>query len=104
MKRVITAAVLIPLIVWTVIWAPQWFFLVVIALIGAAAFHEFDLIVGAHGIDRTQWWGIILGVIFLNFIQKLATAFFFGNRKLVKPLALGFAGLLLVTLSCVLYL
>lgn len=47
---------------------------------------------------------IILGVIFLNFLQKLATAYFFGNRKLVKPLALGMSGLLLVTLGCILYL
>jgi phosphatidate cytidylyltransferase len=65
MKRVITAAVLIPLIIWTVIWADQWVFLLVAALVGAAAFHEFDNIVAAHGIDRTQWWGIILGVIFM---------------------------------------
>ena len=47
---------------------------------------------------------IILGVIFLNFLQKLATAYFFGNRKLLPPLALGFAGLLLVTIGCLLYL
>lgn len=47
---------------------------------------------------------IILGVIFLNFLQKLATVHFFGNRKLVKPLAYGMSGLLLVTLGCLLYL
>lgn len=65
MKRIITAAVLIPLIVWTVIWAPQWFFLTVLALIGAASFYEFDVIVGTHGIGRSEWWGIILGVLFM---------------------------------------
>lgn len=47
---------------------------------------------------------IILGVIFLNFLQKLATAYFFGNRKLVKPLAVGLGGLFLVTLGSLLYL
>lgn len=47
---------------------------------------------------------IIIGVIFLNFIQKLAMSWFFGNRKLFRPLALGFAGLLLVTIVALLYL
>ncbi len=47
---------------------------------------------------------IILGVIFLNFLQKVPMVYFFGNRKLIKPLALGFSGLLLVTLTALLYL
>lgn len=47
---------------------------------------------------------IILGVIFLNFLQKPATVWAFGNRKLIKPLSLGFAGLLLVTIGSLLYL
>ncbi len=47
---------------------------------------------------------IILGVIFLNMIQKLATVYVFGNRKLLKPLALGFTGLALVTVLAFLYL
>lgn len=47
---------------------------------------------------------IVLGILFLNFIQKLPTAYFFGNRKLLKPLAIGFTGLLLVTITGILYL
>lgn len=47
---------------------------------------------------------IILGVIFLNFLQKIATVYVFGNRKLLKPLAIGFSGLFLVTLLSFLYL
>ena len=46
---------------------------------------------------------IILIVIFLNMIQKVAVAYFFGNRKLVKPLAITFGGLLLVTLAGIFY-
>lgn len=46
---------------------------------------------------------IIMVVIFLNMIQKVAVAYFFGNRKLVKPLAITFAGLLLVTLAGIFY-
>jgi uncharacterized membrane protein (DUF4010 family) len=47
---------------------------------------------------------IIIGVISLNLIQKVATMYIFGNRKLVKPLALIFGGLLLVTTVGFLYL
>lgn len=47
---------------------------------------------------------IILGVIYLNMVQKVATMYFFGNRKLTKPLAFIFGGLLLVTVSSLLYL
>jgi uncharacterized membrane protein (DUF4010 family) len=47
---------------------------------------------------------IILGVIFLNFLQKLPMVYLFGNRKLLKPLALGLGGLMLVTVLSVLYL
>ncbi|MCC7431912.1 DUF4010 domain-containing protein [Candidatus Peregrinibacteria bacterium] len=47
---------------------------------------------------------IIIGVIFLNMIQKVATVFLFGNRKLIKPLALAFSGLFLVTILAFLYL
>lgn len=47
---------------------------------------------------------IILGVIFLNFLQKLPMVWLFGNRKLLKPLALGLSGLLLVTALSLLYL
>jgi len=47
---------------------------------------------------------IIIGVIFLNLIQKLATVYVFGNRKLIKPLAIGFGGLFLVTVLSFLYL
>jgi len=46
---------------------------------------------------------IIMMVIFLNMIQKIAVAYFFGNRKLVKPLVITFSGLLLVTLAGIFY-
>lgn len=65
MKRVVTAAVLIPLVVWTVVWAPGWVFLLVMALVGAAAFWEFDTIAAAHGVTRSGWIGIAAGLAFL---------------------------------------
>lgn len=47
---------------------------------------------------------IIILVTYLNMIQKVAIVYFFGNRKLVKPLALIFGGLFLVTLIGFVYL
>lgn len=47
---------------------------------------------------------IILLVTYLNMVQKVFIAYFFGSRKLVKPLALIFGGLLLVTVVGFIYL
>lgn len=47
---------------------------------------------------------IILLVTYLNMVQKVFIVYFFGNRKLVKPTALIFGGLLLVTLVGFIYL
>ena len=47
---------------------------------------------------------IILLVTYLNMVQKVFIMYFFGNRKLVKPLAIIFGGLFLVTLVGFLYL
>lgn len=55
-------------------------------------------------IDLTTAKNIIIGVAFLNMIQKILTVYFFGNRKLIKPLALAFGGLLLVTIGALIYL
>lgn len=57
-----------------------------------------------QAISFTMAKNIILGVIFLNFLQKLGTVYFFGNRKLLKPLGIGIGGLLLVTLGSLIYL
>lgn len=46
---------------------------------------------------------IIMLVLFLNMSQKVATMYFFGNRKLVKPLAFIFGGLALVTICGLVY-
>lgn len=47
---------------------------------------------------------IILLVTYLNMVQKVFIVHFFGNRKLVKPLAIIFGGLLLVTFAGFIYL
>jgi uncharacterized membrane protein (DUF4010 family) len=42
---------------------------------------------------------IVLLIVFLNMAQKVGLMYFFGNRKLVKPMAIIFGGLLIVTLA-----
>jgi len=46
---------------------------------------------------------VIMLALFLNMVQKVATVYFFGNKKLAKPLAAIFGGLLLVTLFSLVY-
>ncbi len=41
MKRVLTAAVLIPIVLYAVFWAPHWMFTVVVCLVAAACFFEY---------------------------------------------------------------
>ena len=44
MKRVATALILIPFIVWTALWAPEWAFDLVLGASGLIAFYEFERI------------------------------------------------------------
>jgi uncharacterized membrane protein (DUF4010 family) len=55
-------------------------------------------------IDYSNAKNIILLVIYLNMAQKAGIVYLFGNKKLFKPLAIVFAGLLLVTGVGFLYL
>jgi uncharacterized membrane protein (DUF4010 family) len=55
-------------------------------------------------IDYNNAKNIVLLVTYLNMAQKAAIVYFFGNKKLFKPLATVFAGLLLVTAFGFLYL
>lgn len=65
MKRLITAAILIPLIVWVTLASPIWVFLAVLAITGLLAYHEFDHIAAANGIARAGWPGMMTGLALL---------------------------------------
>jgi phosphatidate cytidylyltransferase len=65
MKRIATAAVLLPVIVWVALLSPNWAFNTVLAAIGLAAFHEFDGIVAAHGVRRAGVPGMAAGLVLL---------------------------------------
>ena len=49
MKRVLTAALLVPLVVYTVLWANPWVFLAVVALAAVLSYREYDLIAAGYG-------------------------------------------------------
>jgi phosphatidate cytidylyltransferase len=65
MKRILTALVLLPLVVWVVLWGPQWALLTLMALVGLIAFHEFDNIAGAQGVARSGYAGMLAGLALL---------------------------------------
>lgn len=49
MKRVLTAAALIPIVVYTVLWANNWIFAAVLAAAALLSYREFDSIATAYG-------------------------------------------------------
>lgn len=65
MKRIATALVLIPVVVWVVLAAPYWVFIAVLALIGLLAFHEFDHIAAAQNLSPAGWPGMAAGLTLL---------------------------------------
>jgi len=65
MKRILTALVLLPVVVWVVLWGPQWALVTVMALVGLIAFHEFDTIAAAQGVARSGYAGMIAGLALL---------------------------------------
>jgi phosphatidate cytidylyltransferase len=50
MKRILTALVLAPVVVYVVLAAPQWLFLALLSAVALVCFREYDKIVSAHGI------------------------------------------------------
>jgi len=65
MKRIATALVLVPVVVWLVLAAPGWAFRIVLAAVGLIAFHEFDQIAGANGIAKPGYAGMLAGLAFM---------------------------------------
>ena len=65
MKRIATAVVLIPLIVWMVLRAPVWAFDALLVAVGLIAFYEFDQIAAAQGIPRAGVPGMAAGLALL---------------------------------------
>ena len=61
MKRVLTALVLVPVIVWVVVFAPFWPFLAVLAAAAFLSYREYDAIAAAYGFGAPGWIGYVVG-------------------------------------------
>ncbi len=65
MKRIATALVLLPAVVWLVLAAPWWAFAAALAIVGLLAFHEFDAIVQAQHVPGPGLPGMAGGLALL---------------------------------------
>jgi len=65
MKRFLTALVLVPLIVYVVLWGPLYAFLAVLSTIALFCYHEYSGIVAGYGIDKPGPLGYAAGLILL---------------------------------------
>lgn len=65
MKRLLTAAILIPIALWAILFAPTAAFLAVTAAFAALCFHEYANLSAAHGIDIPRWLGYAMGAAIL---------------------------------------
>lgn len=104
MKRIVTALLLVPVFVYTVVWAPQWLFLLMVALVSGLCFHEYSALVGLHHIPTPGLFGYVAGVVllvlpqpqfaFLVIVAVLAMTLALRSRELAE--ALPFAGALVL--------
>ena len=65
MKRVLTAVVLVPLVLYVVLWSPQWAVLAVTALVALLCYHEFSGIAAGYGASRLGPVGYAAGLVIL---------------------------------------
>jgi len=65
MKRVVTAAVLTPLIISVILVAPPWLFTSVVVIIASFCFYEYSGIVTHHGIRPPGVFGYVAGLLVL---------------------------------------
>ncbi len=65
MKRILTALALIPIVVYVVLWANEWIFLGVVALVACLCYREYDGIAGAYGFGPPGPVGYGAGLLIL---------------------------------------
>jgi phosphatidate cytidylyltransferase len=65
MKRILTALVLIPIIVWVVVFAGFWPFLGVLVAVACLCYREYDGIAAGFGFGAPGWIGYPLGLLIL---------------------------------------
>ena len=73
MKRVLTAAVAIPIVLLLTIYSPQWLFAGVLGLVAALGANEFLSLGATKGLGRPQKWFLALPMLVtLSFLQDPA--------------------------------
>ena len=65
MKRLVTALVLIPIVVWVILAGPEWALTSLLAVTGLLAYREFDQLAAGNGIARAGWPGMVAGLALL---------------------------------------
>ncbi|MCC6362396.1 MAG: phosphatidate cytidylyltransferase [Bryobacterales bacterium] len=65
MRRILTALILIPSVIYVIFFGPALLFRLVVAALGFACFHEFSGIAEAQQIRVPVWLGQVLGLVFL---------------------------------------
>jgi phosphatidate cytidylyltransferase len=65
MRRILTALILIPSVIYVIFFGPVLLFRLVVAALGFACFHEFSGIAEAQEIRIPVWLGQVLGLVFL---------------------------------------
>lgn len=65
MRRVATALVLIPTVLYVIFAGPSWLLATVVCLLAVACFHEYAGIVTAQGVMLERWAGQAMGLVFL---------------------------------------
>jgi phosphatidate cytidylyltransferase len=63
MKRILTALILIPIVVWVVLWANFWIFLAVLATVAFLCWREYDGIAATYGFGAPGASGCIAGYL-----------------------------------------
>src|SRR5947208_286703 len=103
MKRIATAAVLVPLVLAAVFWLPIWMFSIVVGLVALATAHEFLNLCDASGLEPFRY--PILFFIALLFVaypltaNQSATVAVYPRMTLVVPLS-PLLSLAIVLLAC----
>ena len=65
MKRVLTAAALVPIVVYVVLGANYWLFLAVVVTVAFLCYREFDQIAAAYGFGSPGVLGYLFGTVLL---------------------------------------
>ena len=71
MKRILTALVLLPLVVYVVLWGPLWSFYAVLAPVALICYHEYAGIAAAHGFGKLGPIGYVGIVLLAPYEQDL---------------------------------